>query len=166
MINLLVSYFEAVAPPPGPVLDAPIAGSSIDREKPDAADYLPLYRAIGEAVQWDARLRMPIAELETFLQDPATHIYVLRLDGSAVGLCEFDAVGRPEVELCNFGLIPAAQSRGLGPYLLDHALRAVWRFAPRRVWLHTDTNDHPRAETIYSRAGFRLYRQQVESFPD
>ena len=166
MIDLLVSHFEAVAPPSGPVLDAPIAGCSINREMLNAANYLPLYRAVGEVVQWDARLRMPIAELETFLRNPATHIYVLRLDGIAVGLCEFDNVGRPEIELCNFGLISAAQGRGLGPYLLDHALRAVWCFAPRRVWLHTDTNDHPGAAAVYSRAGFRLYRQQVETFPD
>jgi ribosomal protein S18 acetylase RimI-like enzyme len=166
MVDLLVSYFEAEAPPPGPVLDPPVAGCTIDRKSLDAAGYLSLYRAVGEAVQWDARLRLPMAELETFLRNPATRIYVLRLDGTAVGLCEFDNVGSPKVELCNFGLIPAAQGRGLGPYLLDHAMRAIWRCAPRSVWLHTDTNDHPGAVSVYRRAGFQIYRQRVESFPD
>lgn len=166
MVDLLVSYFEAVAPPPGSPRDAPSASCSVEREMLDAADYLLLYRAVGEAVQWDERLHLPIAELETVLRNPATHVYVLRLDGIAIGLCEFGDVGSLEVELCNFGLIPAAQGRRLGPYLLDHALRAVWCFAPRRVWLHTDTNDHHGAATVYNRAGFRLYRRKIETFPD
>jgi ribosomal protein S18 acetylase RimI-like enzyme len=144
----------------------PTAGAKIDREVLDQTSYLLLYRAIGEPLQWDQRLRMPTSDLQAFLCSPTTHIFVLRIDGQAVGLCEFDGVGKPEIELTNFGLIANARGQRLGPYLLDRALRVVWSFAPRRIWLHTDTNDHPRAQFIYRRAGFQIYAQRVETFPD
>ena len=50
--------------------------------------------------------------------------------------------------------------------MLDRALRAVWSHAPQRVWLHTDTYDHPAAQSVYSRAGFKPYEQRMETFPD
>ena len=68
--------------------------------------------------------------------------------------------------MVNFGLVPAMQGMKLGPFLLDRALRAVWQNGPRRIWLHTDTNDHPRAATVYARAGFLPYCQRLEHFDD
>ncbi|RJG43839.1 GNAT family N-acetyltransferase [Mesorhizobium sp. DCY119] len=166
MVDLLVTYMEMVAPPRGAALPMPIAGVSIGRETLDPADYLVLYRAVGEPLQWDQRLRMPADELHHFLGNPATHIYVLRVIGKSAGLCEFHGVGIPEVELTHFGLIGEFQGRKLGPYLLDTALREIWSRAPSRVWLHTDTHDHPKAQSTYRRAAFQIYTQRVETFPD
>ncbi|MDZ4736472.1 MAG: GNAT family N-acetyltransferase [Rhodospirillaceae bacterium] len=166
MVDLLVTYLEMTAPPAGPALPPPLTGAAIAREPLDADSYLALYRAVGDAVQWDDRLRMTKAALDAFLRDPTTHIYVLRLNGAPVGLCEFDGVGKPETELTNFGLVPDAQGRRLGPWLLDHALRDVWVNGPRRIWLHTDTNDHPDAEAVYRQAGFEIFRRRMETFPD
>jgi ribosomal protein S18 acetylase RimI-like enzyme len=76
------------------------------------------------------------------------------------------ALARPVVELTHFGLAPAFQGRKLGPFLLDQSLRAVWSQKPERLWLHTDTCDHPAAQSVYSRAGFTAYAQRMETFPD
>lgn len=166
MVELLVTYMAMTAPPMDAALPAPVVGASIRREALASSDYLALYRGIGDAVLWDQRLRMPTSELETFLNDRTTHLYILRLQGNQAGLCEFEHVGTPAVELTNFGLVPAAQGRGLGPWLLDHALRAVWSFDPARIWLHTDTNDHLKAVATDERAGFRRFRKSLEVFPD
>ena len=166
MVDLLVSYLEMRAPPADAPVPAPIANVGVARERLTRTDYLALYRAVGEAVQWDQRLRLPDAELDALLHDDSTHIYVLRCDGIASGLAEFERVGGGDVEMVNFGLVPAMQGRKLGPFLLDRALRAVWQQNPRRVWLHTDTNDHPKAVGTYERAGFSLYKRQMETFPD
>ena len=166
MVDLLVSYMEMTMPPAGPSVPAPIADVVVARERLVRTDYLALYRAVGDAVQWDQRLRLPDAALDALLADPATHIYVLRCDGVASGLAEFERVGTSEIEMVNFGLIPAMQGKRLGPFLLDRALRAVWQHKPRRIWLHTDTNDHPKAAGTYERAGFRFYKQQTETVPD
>jgi GNAT superfamily N-acetyltransferase len=166
MVDLLVSYMEMTAPPAGPTVPAPVANAMVACERLERADYLALYRAVGDAVQWDQRLRLPDAELDALLRDETTHVYVLRCDGIASGLAEFERIGSDDVEMVNFGLVPAMQGRKLGPFLLDRALRAVWQHGPRRIWLHTDTNDHPKALATYERAGFSLYKRQMETFPD
>ncbi|MBN9256502.1 MULTISPECIES: GNAT family N-acetyltransferase [unclassified Mesorhizobium] len=166
MVDLLVTYMEMSAPDSAPPKRAPLPGAVVARERLDPESYLPLYRAVGEPVNWDQRLRMPLAELRAFLQDTSTHIYVMRLDGRPIGLCEFAGVGGQHVELTHFGLVPDEHGRGLGSYLLDSALRAVWSTRPRRVWLHTDTCDDARAQPTYGKAGFVVFDRRVETFPD
>lgn len=166
MVDLLVTYMEMTAPPARAAVGLPSPDASVARERMDAREYLDLYRRIGEPVDWDTRLRMAPADLQRWLSDDANHVNVLRIGGRAVGLCEFDGVGRAEVELVHFGLDPAVHGKGLGTYLLDRSLRACWAHGPKRVWLHTDSNDHPSAAFVYARAGFVAYRQQVEKFAD
>jgi len=166
MVDLLVSYMEMTKPPAGAPSAAPVPDAVVKRERLARADYLALYRAVGDSVQWDQRLRLPDGDLDALLADPATHVYVLRCGGRPSGLAEFERVGSDEIEMLNFGLVPSMQGKRLGPFLLDRALRAVWQSRPKRVWLHTDTNDHPKAVATYERAGFRVYKKQMENFPD
>ncbi|BCG94391.1 GNAT family N-acetyltransferase [Mesorhizobium sp. 131-2-1] len=166
MVDLLVTYMEMTEPPPGEAFAVPVAGATVERETLDIVSYVSLYRAVGEPVQWDQRLRMEPRELSRLLASPATHIQVLRVDGEAAGLCEFNGVGQSVVELVHFGLVPTFQGRRLGPFLLDRSLRAVWSYRPERLWLHTDTYDHPNAQSVYRRAGFKQYDERTETFPD
>jgi ribosomal protein S18 acetylase RimI-like enzyme len=127
-------------------------------------DYLRLYRSVGEPLRWDQRLLMPEAQLRELLGGGLLSIYVLRdLHGHALGFCEFDLGAFPEVELRNFGLIPAAQGRGLGAWLLRVAIHDIWRSGPTRIWLHTDTWDDPAAIAVYQRAGFQVYDVRPEA---
>jgi GNAT superfamily N-acetyltransferase len=125
--------------------------------------YLEIYRRVGEPLRWDQRLNMPREELAALLRTQRTRIYVLRdAAGSAHGFCEFDRGQWPEVELKNFGLVPEAQGRRLGTWLLRTALHHEWRTGPTRIWLHTDEWDHPAAASVYERAGFRIYMTRAE----
>jgi ribosomal protein S18 acetylase RimI-like enzyme len=127
------------------------------------AEYLALYRNVGEPLRWDQRLKMPEAELAALLEGGSLKVYVLRNgQGHALGFCEFDRRAFPQIELKNFGLIPQAQGQGLGPWLLSVALREEWAESPARIWLHTDTWDHPAAIGVYERAGFRVYAVRDE----
>lgn len=166
MVDLMVTYLEMTAPPSSAPKPLPASDLSVERERIGRADYLALYRLVGEAVQWDQRLRLAPAQLDELLADPSTHIHILRLKGKAIGLCEFAKVGEPAVELVYFGLVPDVLGRGFGGFLLDHALRKCWEHEPKRIWLHTDTNDHPIALSVYAKAGFRPYLRRMESFPD
>jgi GNAT superfamily N-acetyltransferase len=165
MSELLVTYMEMTAPPAGDPLPPPRPDARAAREDLAPGDYLALYRAIGEAVQWDEHLLMPAADLEVFLADPAVDLFVLRLGDQPAGLCELDRRSAPEVEIKHFGLLPSAQGQRLGPFLLDVALRGAWSWGARRIWLHTDTNDHSKARQTYERSGFRVYQERWESFP-
>ena len=124
----------------------------------DPEAYLDLYRRVGRPVRWDLRLRMAAAALATLLQSDRLRSHVLRADGgAALGCCEFDRQGFPDVELKNIGVAPAAQGRALGSWLLAQALLVEWPASPARIWLHTDTWDHPAALAVYRRAGFVVY---------
>ncbi|MGX5800043.1 GNAT family N-acetyltransferase [Bradyrhizobium sp. Arg314] len=166
MVDLLVTYMEMPAPPRGAPRASPLPGAMMARERLGPCSYLDLYRAVGGPVQWDQRLRMAEVELETVLAATSTHIHVLRVDGEAAGFCEFNNVGEAAIELVHFGLVPAFQGKRLGPFLLDRALRAAWSHRPERLWLHTDTYDHPAAQSVYGRAGFGVCAQRTETFPD
>ncbi|TKT82656.1 GNAT family N-acetyltransferase [Aquamicrobium sp. LC103] len=166
MVELLVTYMEMTAPPSYAAKPAPAVGLTVGPERIGRADYLALYREVGETLDWDQRLRMRLTELDALLAESSTQVHVLRHDGRAVGMCEFARVGGPEVELVHFGLVPDAYGQGFGGFLLDGALRACWTRAPRRIWLHTDTNDHPRALSFYEKMGFRSYQRRMETFPD
>ena len=106
------------------------------------------------------------ADLETLLALPSSFVFVLMLQGKSVGMCEFNGVGNADVELMHFGLVPEAQGRRLGPFLLDWSLRRIWAEGAKRIWLHTDTNDHAKAQSVYARAGFAVFDRRLETFPD
>jgi GNAT superfamily N-acetyltransferase len=143
----------------------------IGLESMESGAYLELYRRVGGPLRWDTRLRMPIGELDTLLAGGSLPIYVLRAPehpvengrGAALGFCEFDRRAFPQIELKHFGLVPEAQGRGLGPWLLSTALGREWSSGARRIWLHTDTWDHPAALGVYRRAGFRIYDRRDEA---
>ncbi len=162
MVQLLVTYMDMQSPPTGDPLPVPVETASFAVERLEAEAFLSLYRAVGEPLRWDQRLRMPEEALDAFLRSPSTVVYVLRVDGRAVGLCEFDRVDSADIELTHFGLIPEMQGRRLGPYFLDGALRSLWDRAPDRVWLHTDEWDHPKAQDTYRRAGFSVFDSRRE----
>jgi ribosomal protein S18 acetylase RimI-like enzyme len=163
---ILVSYLEMTNPPSEERRNRPPVDAEVSRKRLDVPTYLQLYRMVGGPFGWDKRLKMPEGVLRDFLIAPTTDVYTLSLAGQLVGFCEIDRAGTPSFELCNFGVVPCVQGRGLGPYLLDQALRGAWTYQPHRIWLHTDEEDHPAAIRTYERAGFRLYDQRLEDATD
>jgi GNAT superfamily N-acetyltransferase len=153
---LRVTYLEQREPAPSPAL---YWGSErVTVERLTRPTYLALYAQVGEPLGWDRRSSMPEGELDALLRGTSLRIYLLRDHrGEPLGFCEFDRTHFPQIELTYFGLIPDAQGRGLGPWLLATALQGEWRSNPDRIWLHTDTCDHPAAVSIYQRAGFRVF---------
>jgi GNAT superfamily N-acetyltransferase len=169
--RIWVTYLELREAPAGaPSRTGP---ERIRLEGMTRADYLDLYRRVGEPLRWDSRLNMPTRELESLLAGGSLHIYVVRggeggtgADGSAcpaLGFCEFERDAFPEIELKHFGLVPEAQGRGLGPWLLSTALCREWASGAKRIWLHTDTWDHPAAVPVYRRAGFNVYDAKYQA---
>jgi GNAT superfamily N-acetyltransferase len=165
-MRILTTYLEACEPPPGPAAASPSPGLAVSRARLTRPDYLSLWRRIGLPVQWDARLHQSDAEIDALLASDEFILFVLRREGSAIGLCEFETREAGIVELTHFGLVPEAQGNGFGRYFLDFALRAIWAEGARRVWLHTDTEDSPRAMPLYRGMGFRQFDQRWLDYPD
>jgi GNAT superfamily N-acetyltransferase len=156
MTRLKVTYLELRELPSQPATRTGL--ERVTLEHPSLAEYLALYRKVGAPLRWDQRLQIPEKDLAALLNGPSLRIYVLRDGaGTASGFCELDRQSFPDIEIKNFGLIPEAQGRDLGPWLLAVALHEEWQTNPGRIWLHTDTWDHPAAINVYLRAGFRIY---------
>lgn len=157
MPMILTTYLELVVRPNNSPMIAPMDGVTIAAEKLAYYDYMKLWRQIGDSLDWDGRRFTPAEEVEATLQSAFTDVFVARVLGEAFGLCEFNQIGPRESELVYFGLSPSFQGRGLGPYLLDVSLREYWdNKLPHRIWLHTDTSDHPAALPLYRRKGFEV----------
>jgi ribosomal protein S18 acetylase RimI-like enzyme len=159
MTLLTVTYLELREPPASPTQR--VGPERIALERPSLQDYLALYRKVGAPLRWDQRLQMPENELTALLNSSALSIYVLKGE-YALGFCEFDRQSFPDIEIKNFGLIPEGQGRGLGTWLLSVALHREWQSNPRRIWLHTDSWDHPSALKVYERVGFKIYDVREE----
>ena len=107
------------------------------------------------------------AELAALLAEKGVDVFVLHVGGQPAGYVEFDLRPLPtEIELRYFGLMPQFIGRGLGPWLLDWAIREGWRHAPQRLFVNTCTLDHPRALAMYQRAGFTPFRQETKTIRD
>jgi GNAT superfamily N-acetyltransferase len=153
---LQVTYMQLLKAPSVPARAAGSERMGLEHLAREA--YLALYTKVGAPVRWDQRLSMSDAELEAMFTGERCRIYVARdMPGNALGFCEFDRSEFPSIELKNFGIVPEAQGRGLGPRLLAVALHQEWQTGPHRIWLHTDTWDHPAAVRVYERAGFEIY---------
>lgn len=161
-IAALVTFLEMTEPPP--------ARSAPDRpdlalrrvERADLAWYRDLYRRIGADWLWFSRLVMPDEELRATLHDPRVEVHALSSEGRDEGLLELDRRVPGEIELAFFGLTPKLVGRGAGRWLMARALDLAWGQAPRRLWVHTCSLDHPQALAFYVRSGFRPYHRAVE----
>jgi ribosomal protein S18 acetylase RimI-like enzyme len=158
MTLVSTTYLELTHPPVGSPRVAPGGDVTVAVERPTYDEYMSLWRSVGGPLDWDGRSTTSADEVEAILTSPGTEIFVARFQGEAAGLCEFKKSELLSSEIVYFGLSPAFQGRGIGPYLLDLALRQHWKtHHPHRVWLHTDTGDDPRALPLYKRAGFRIF---------
>ncbi|AKF05095.1 GNAT family N-acetyltransferase [Sandaracinus amylolyticus] len=126
--------------------------------RPPLHFYRYLYETVGAPWLWVDRRRMDDAALATIVHDARVEIAVAYERGVPAGYYELDRRVPREVELAYFGLVPEAIGRGIGPWLLDAAIRRAWD-APEveRVWVHTCSLDHPSARATYERAGFTVY---------
>lgn len=116
---------------------------------------------------WTSRLLMDRDALTAILDDPAMEISLVRDEkGTVVGFLELDFRLSSECEIAFFGLVSAMNGKGHGRWMMNRALDMAWRDGIGRVWLHTCTQDSPRALPFYQQCGFRIFRQQTDLMED
>ena len=166
-LHSVVTHLAMEAPPALEPSAPPAPGVTLDRRRTMAvADYLRLYRAIGDDWLWWNRLTWDEDELAIQIASDETEIYVAAADGEEIGLIELNLQPAPDIEIRYFGVIPSRIGTGLGSWLLAHALTAAWRHRPQRVILNTCTLDHPGALAFYQRHGFAITRSEVDIVDD
>lgn len=158
LVDVRVYYLEMVARPPATTVPSL---SVIHVQAPSVAEYRALYHGVGRDYHWHSRGRLADDELGAILTNQLNEVHVLHVDDAPAGFAELDRTQPGEVELVQFGLLPAFIGRGLGRAFLDWTIARAWSYQPRRFWLHTCTLDHPRALPNYLKAGFTVYREEM-----
>jgi GNAT superfamily N-acetyltransferase len=119
-----------------------------------------LYTEVGRAYRWVDRLPWTDAEIRAYLDDPAVSLWLMSVAGAPAGYFELRSDRLGGVEIVYFGLLPEYTGRGLGGHMLTAAVDAAWSRNAERVWLHTNTMDHPSALPNYLRRGFRAFHSE------
>lgn len=132
-----------------------------------------LYSAVGGNWYWTEKLSWTWGQWVEWLTRPYYETWVAWTGGVPAGYIALHADGT-EVEVENFGLLPAFIGRGIGGHLLTVGLQQAWRMPERhpelgaitRVWLHTNTLDGPHALANYQARGLRPYKTEQEERTD
>ncbi|WP_375459656.1 GNAT family N-acetyltransferase [uncultured Enterovirga sp.] len=164
-IAAVATYLEMRTTAPTPSTARPLVGR-LERIAGNLARYRALYARIGEPWLWFSRTILPDHRLRAILEHPAVEAMALVVEGQDIGLAELDRRHAGECELSFFGLVPEACGQGIGPALMDEAIRRSFARPIRRLWLHTCTLDHPAAMQFYLKCGFRPFRRAIEIADD
>lgn len=136
--------------------------SVIHARRPTVRYYRFLYQAVGGEYDWTSRRILSDEQLSALIHDPRDEVHVLHVNGVPAGFAELDRRIEDEIELVQFGLMSEFMGQGLGRYFLAWTIDKAWSHQPRRLWLHTCTNDHAAALPLYRKAGFEVYRQETK----
>ena len=125
----------------------------------------PTYREVGAPHRWS------VASWLRYGSAPARRHWLIEVDRRPAGVLTLLALPQGEVEIVSFGLLPAFHGRGLGAPALTGAVDLAWTAygrSVRRVWLHTNSFDHPRALPNYVLRGFAVVEtvERVVEVPD
>jgi len=120
-----------------------------------------LYSFVGEAWQWTDKLVWSDEAWECYAHNPKLYTYIAYYHGSIAGYYELEVHEHGDVEIVYFGLSPEYIGKGLGGYLLTHAIESAWKLSEvRRVWVHTCSLDHEGALANYQARGFEVYLKE------
>lgn len=119
-----------------------------------------LYTEVGRRYHWFDRLPWTDDQIREYLRDPAVTLYVMWVAGAPAGYFELRLEPDRAVEIVYFGLLDDFTGRGLGGHMLTEAVREAWASGATRVWLHTNTLDHPAALPNYLKRGFQVTRTE------
>ncbi len=100
--------------------------------------------------------KMSPDQLQAVLNNARLNLLTAQKGGQLFGFCETFQHTIAEIEILYFGLTPEMQGKGFGPKFLCWILETLWSDDIKRIWLHTDTNDHPKAIDTYLNAGSKF----------
>ena len=126
-----------------------------------ASFYRYLYAEVGREYRWIDRLGWSDDTIRQHLADPDVTLWLMTVGGAPAGYFELKRDNAGGVEIAYFGLLNEFIGRGLGGHLLTEAVEQAWARGAARVWLHTNTLDHPAALPNYLKRGFTAFLSET-----
>ncbi|GAB6166801.1 GNAT family N-acetyltransferase [Thermostilla marina] len=119
-----------------------------------------MYRLVGDRWQWFDKLSWSDDDWQRYVDDPSLRTWMLYHRGTPAGYYELRRTDETSTEIAYFGLVPQFIGKGLGGYLLTHAIRTAFEAGARRVWVHTCSKDHPQALANYQARGMTIFKTE------
>ena len=119
------------------------------------------YQTVGAAWRWTDRLPWTERDWQAYAERPGLETWIGYVQATPAGYFELARQERSQVEIAMFGLLPPFVGRGVGGALLTAAIRRAWEEGTQRVWLHTDSSDHPHALANYQARGMQVYKTET-----
>jgi hypothetical protein len=132
-------------------------------KNPESGEYLSLYNTVGSKWGWCGRLLLTPEELEKKLNSPENEVWLFKTEGVLRGFFEIDRSKQGEAEIVYLGLLPEEIGKGFGQIFLDSAITIASGTDNKKVWLHTCEYDHPKALSIYLKAGLVVAKETIEN---
>jgi ribosomal protein S18 acetylase RimI-like enzyme len=140
--------------------DLPPGAIVVREHSREPEPFRSLYRDVGAPYGWTDRLPWTDAQWREYVARPDIEMWLMFVEGKRAGYFELSVEPTGDVNIAYFGLLPAFVGRGLGGALLTSAIRAARARGDVRVWLHTQTADHPHALANYRARGFHVFRTE------
>ena len=101
------------------------------------------YKNVGKNHYWSDRLVWTEKQWIEYTSDKKVRTYVLKKNDDLAGYFELILhKEKVEIEIAYLGLLQEYQNQKLGSYLLSSALKNSFLEKPKRVWVHTCSQDH------------------------
>ena len=159
-IQVTTYFLEIRSAPTAPPLSCPVDVQVVAAPALSTQDYLTLYHSVGEPWLWYERSNLSDSALAKLIRAPDVSIYLLKQAGVTAGFCELQTTAARQTQLLYFGLMQPFIGAGLAGYFLDWTVRRVFESDIDRLWVHTCSLDHPRALSLYEKAGFSQYQKE------
>ena len=121
-----------------------------------------VYQEVGAAWQWTDRLPWSENDWQAYAERAGLETWVGYVSGTPAGYFELARRDEGQVEIAMFGVLPSFTGRGVGGAMLTAAMRRAWEEGTQRVWLHTETADHPHALGNYQARGMKIFRTEAQ----
>tara|TARA_B110001452_G_C15101446_1_gene384048 strand:+ start:93 stop:596 length:504 start_codon:yes stop_codon:yes gene_type:complete len=120
------------------------------------------YKNIGKKHNWVDRLIWTEKKWIEYTSNEKVKTYVLKKDEDLAGYFELIIhKDKNEIEIAYLGVLEEYQNQKLGSYLLSSAIKNSFIIKPKRVWVHTCSQDHKNALKNYIARGMKVFKKEI-----
>jgi ribosomal protein S18 acetylase RimI-like enzyme len=119
------------------------------------------YKEVGRDFFWRDRLKWRDQDWLDYINNDFFKLYILKYNNKFAGYYEllYDPKNS-SMEIPYFGIFKEFYGKGIGGYLLTHAILSSFEQKTNKVWVHTCTLDHPNALKNYLARGMRIFKTE------
>jgi len=120
------------------------------------------YKNIGKNHYWIDRLIWTEKQWIQYTCNQKVKTYILKYNLDLAGYFELILhKDKKEIEIAYLGLLEEYHNQKIGSYLVSSAIKNSFLENPKRVWVHTCSQDHKHALNNYLSRGMKIFKKET-----